>query len=114
MLILVLMVKRGVKCPKCRHRYESESLNGRTRCPRCGKFFIFDEERFRDFKYFNYGISADTKYARMLIPNPPRCICGARDWLVYQESDAMIAKCKKCDFKRVYYGSRGWTGRFDR
>ena len=59
------------------------------------------------------GKRSKDKLASMLIPVPPRCICGANDYLIYRDFDRLMAKCRKCDYIRVYYGSGHWTGRFD-
>ena len=54
------------------------------------------------------------KFADMLIPVPPKCICGANDWWIYPDGDREKAVCKKCGYQRYYYGSGDWTGTYDR
>ena len=37
-------------CPNCGHARKSSSIKGETHCSECGKYFVFDKERQREYR----------------------------------------------------------------
>lgn len=97
-------------------------------CKICRYFYgnkcLYNKCVFKDPKILEWKRNHKTKKSyrnrkktlkKLVIPNPPSCICGNNDFIFWfdVERENVVAKCKKCGFSRVFSNEKWKTSLFN-